>query len=160
MRGPSSTKKTTSTLALMVALPLVLACQPGDQGQQGMEEGPAEQEEATGATATSQLTALGDSRVSGDVQFTRSDGTLTVEVVAQMGSPGDYPSHIHEGTCQEPGGVAVPLNAGTAEEPGIAEASTDVDAAQLEAGGSYVVLVHTQQGAPAACAEVPPSVLR
>lgn len=157
MRGSNTMK--TGALALLVALPLAFACQPAEEGQQGMEEAGQEQGEM-GPAASSTFTPMGGSNVSGDVQFTREGTTLTVEVMAQMGGPGDYPNHIHEGTCEEPGGVVVPLAAAEAAEPGIGEASSDVDVTQLEAGSSYVVIIHTQQGAPAACAEVPTSVLQ
>lgn len=165
MRG--SSWKFLKTLALLVAVPLALACQPGDEGQPGTEEEmeqpgqqqTQQQQQQTGQMETVSFTAMGESNVTGDVQFTREANTLTVEVMAQMGGPGDYPSHIHDGTCDQPGGVAVPLNTAEAAEPGIAEATTEVDAMQLEAGSDYLVMVHGQQGAPQACAEVPESVL-
>lgn len=166
MRG--SSWKFLKTLALLVAVPLALACQPGDEGQPGMEEEmeqpgqeqqTQQQQEPMGQTETVSFTAINDSGVTGDVQFTREANTLTVEVMAQMEGPGDYPSHIHEGTCDQPGGVAVPLNTAEAAEPGIAEATTEVDAMQLEAGSDYLVMIHGQQGAPQGCAEVPQSVL-
>lgn len=162
MRG--SSWKTLSTVALLAAAPLAIACQGGEQGEQEMggAEQPAQQEEqeAMGTTTTVELSPVEDATVSGEVYFERQGNSLTVDISAQMGSPGDYPSHIHEGTCADFGGVAVPLNAGVAEEPGIAEATTTVDATQLDPTGSYLVMVHTQQGAPAACAQIPPSVLQ
>lgn len=160
MRG--STRKRLSTLAPLVLASLVLACQGSEQGQQEgmqqMEEQPAQQQ-TMGQSETVPFTAMGDATISGDVQFSREGNTLTVEVMAQMGSPGDYPNHIHEGTCDQPGGVAVPLTTATAEEPGIAEGTTEVDLGQLEAGTDYLVMIHGAQGAPAGCAEVPQSLL-
>lgn len=162
MRG--SSWKTLKSLALLAAVPLALACQPGDEGQPGMEEEmepgqQQQQQEPMGQMETASFEEIDGSGVTGDVQFTREANTLTVEVMAQMGGPGDYPSHIHEGTCDEPGGVAVPLNSAEAAEPGIGEATTEVDAMQLDADGDYLVMVHGAQGAPQACAEVPQSVL-
>lgn len=158
--------KTMRTLMVAAVLPLALACEPAgqqdagmDQTEDGMDEQTEQTQEPMGQSETVQLTAMGDSGASGDVEFTREGNTLSVEIMASMGGPGDYPAHIHEGTCDEPGGVAVPLDSPTAAEEGIAEGSTDVDAMQLDAGGSYLVMVHQQQGAPAACAEIPASVL-
>lgn len=157
-------------LSLTMLLPLALACgggeTGGDFGDEGMEGGmeggmeETDQPMQAGGSETVSLTALGDSGVTGDVAFTRTDGTLTVDVVAEnLGGPGDYPSHIHDGTCSEPGGVVVPLDNAVAHEPGVGEASTEVDANQLSAGMPYLVMVHGLQGAPVACAEVPESLV-
>ena len=158
-----STWKRLSSVAMLTLVPLALACQGGEQGQEGAMEGEMEasegMQESMEPSETVSLQAMGDATISGDVEFTRDGNTLTVELMAQMGSPGDYPSHIHEGTCEEPGGVAVPLTTSTAHEPGIAEGTSEVDLGQLDAGGSYLVMIHSQQGAPAGCAPVPASLL-
>lgn len=164
--------KTARSLMVAAVLPLALACEPAGEQDAGMDQpGQTEQtdgmeqqqqqtqQEPMGQSETVQLTAMGDASVSGDVQLSREGNDLSVEIMASMGGPGDYPAHIHEGTCDEPGGVAIPLDSPTAQEEGIAEGTTQVDATQLEAGNSYLVMIHQQQGAPAGCAEIPSSLL-
>ncbi len=160
MRGPSW--KALANAALLVGVPFTLAC-AGDSGDSGQAGASGEQpavEAAPTQSVSVEWTALNDSGVTGDAEFTLEDGTLEVAVLAyNMGGPGDYGSHIHEGTCAEIGSVVVPLNAAVAHEPGTGEAETTVDRSQLTSDGSYVVLVHTLTGEPAACAPVPASVL-
>ncbi|MDX1568748.1 MAG: CHRD domain-containing protein [Longimicrobiales bacterium] len=107
-------------------------------------------------TASSEFLGLGGSGVTGQVDFTRDGGIITVEVLAEnIRDTGDHPSHIHEGTCREPGGVVVPLTPATVSEPGIVEAESQVELSDLPTGTSYVVMIHSQQGAPIGCAELP-----
>jgi len=160
MRG--SSWKSTGTLALAATLPFVaLACGGGEQGEQ-MEQQPAQQQQqmqSSAQTASSSFQPENGSNVTGDVQFTRNGDSLTVDISAHMGNPGDYAAHIHNGTCDDFGSVVAPLGNATAAEPGIAETSTTVDATQLQAGNPYVVMIHDQQGAPAGCAPVPASIV-
>lgn len=161
-----SSWKRLFTPALIAVLPLALgACEPaGQNGEVGTDGEPMEQEQQEmqemGQEETVSFEAMNESGVSGEADFTRQGNSLEVVVEAHdLGGPGDYPSHIHEGTCDEPGGVVTPLNSATAEEPGIGEASTEVDAGQLQAGSDYLVMVHATQGEPVACAEVPESIV-
>lgn len=161
-------RRCACTSLTVAMLPILAGCGGGEMGEEPMEE-PAEQEqpqeeqpqmEPAEQAATASLTALNDSGVSGEVVFTPMDGSLTVAVTASnLGGAGDYPSHIHQGTCDEPGGVAVPLESPSAGQGGTGEAVSEVDAAQLEAETSYLVLVHSLQGAPVGCADIPESVL-
>lgn len=157
------TWKTFVLTPLLVAAPLVLACGGGETGG-GMETGEgggAQPGMESGAQSeVVEWTALNDSGVTGDVELSVEGSTLEVAVLANsLGGPGDYPSHIHSGTCAEPGGVVVALNPATAHEPGIGEAETEVDLSELEAGQSYLVMVHALQGQPVACAEIPQDLL-
>lgn len=161
--------KIVRSLTVAAVLPLALACEPAGEQDAGMEQTDQTeqtdgmeqqtQQEPMGQSETVEITPMGDASVSGDVALTREGNDLTVEIMASMGGPGDYPAHIHEGTCDEPGGVAVPLDSPTAAEEGIAEGTTQVDATQLDPGGSYLVMIHQQQGAPAGCAAIPSSLL-
>lgn len=155
----------TATIAVTLALPFALACGGGETGgeiEEGPEMEPAAQQGMTSAAepATASLQAMGESGVGGEVAFTREGDQLEVQVMAEgLAAAGDFASHIHDGTCAEPGGVVTPLNAVAAPEAGAGEATTSVDATQLEPGGSYLVMVHGQEGAPVACADVPASVV-
>lgn len=120
----------------------------GAGGQATMESG--EQSEVV------EWTALNESGVTGDVEFVLEGSTLEVATLANsMGGPGDYTTEILTGTCDALGEVVVTLNPSTAHEPGIGEGETEVDASQLEAGQSYVVIVRSADSVPVACAAVP-----
>lgn len=158
MRGSSWTKP--ATLVLTLALPFALACGGGETGEE--EAGPGQQEAQApmAVPETAPLMGMGDSEVAGTVSFTREGGSLEVHVMAEnLPAAGEYASHIHEGSCDQPGGVATPLNSVAAPEAGAGQATSSVDATALEAGSSYLVMVHAQEGAPTACANVPASVV-
>lgn len=124
----------------------------GAGSQPAMESG--EQSEVV------EWTALNESGVTGDVEFVREEGTLEVATLANsMGGPGDYTTEILAGTCDALGEVVLTLNPSTAHEPGIGEGETEVDASQLDAGQSYVVVVRSAQEEPVACAPVPSELL-
>lgn len=167
MSGPSW--KRLYAVTLMALVPLVLACEAGEQGgQPGMEEQPGQQpgqqQEPMGGEETSESSsfeAIGEADVSGDAEFTRTGGSITVAVQMDNlpGGAGDYASHIHDGTCDDYGGVVTPLNDVSGTEAGSGQATTEVDAAQFTPGSPYVAMVHSQEGPPIACAEVPDGVL-
>lgn len=162
MRGSNWTKP--ATLALTLALPFALACGGGEPGgeMEGEEAGPGQQEAQApmAAPETAPLMGMGDSDVAGTVSFTREGGSLEVHVMAEnLPAAGEYASHIHDGSCDEPGGVVTPLNSVAAPEAGAGQATSTVDATALEAGSSYLVMVHAQEGAPTACANVPAGVV-
>ncbi|MFW5905119.1 MAG: hypothetical protein ACOCUZ_02770 [bacterium] len=147
---------------LLATVPVVLACGGGETGG-GMETGEGAGQPAVESGAQSEVvdwTALNGSGVTGDVEFVREGGTLEIATMAEsLGGPGDYATEILTGTCDALGETVVTLNASTAHEPGIGEGETEVDAGQLQAGQSYVVLVRALQGEPVACAPVPAEVL-
>lgn len=159
-----------ATLALTLAVPFALACGGGEDGgemsgEMGGEEPAASEsggQESMSSSAMPQsasLMPMGDSQVGGTVEFTREGDALEVHVMAEnMPGPGDYASHIHNGSCGQPGGVVTPLNDVSSAEGGAGEATTSVDATQLEAGSPYLVMVHGSEGAPVACADVPSPV--
>lgn len=157
-----STWKSVVLTPLLATAPLVLGCGGGEPGG-GMEADDGAGQPGMESGAQSEVvewTALNGSGVTGDAELSVEGSTLQVAVLANsLGGPGDYPSHIHSGTCAEPGGVVVPLNPATAHEPGIGEAETEVDLGELEAGQSYLVMVHALQGQPVACADIPQDLL-
>lgn len=154
-----------TVLALGLAVPLALACgggEPGGEMEMGQDTAQQEMTPSPGAEmqpTTADLQAMGESGVSGEVSFARQGGSLEVTVNAEaVPSAGAHASHIHQGTCDQPGGVVVPLN-DVSVQGGTGEATSTVDATQLEAGSSYLVMVHGSEGAPIGCAEVPSSVV-
>lgn len=156
--------------ALLTAfvLPALFACEePGQEaGDGGVEEGTAgsaqmsETPSSPGPQgAQSALGALNDSGVEGEVEYSREDDMLTVSVRAVGLEAGEHASHIHQGTCQEPGGVVVPLESPTVEESDTTSVESQVDGGQFAAGEPYLVMVHGTDGAPVSCTEIPQVIL-
>lgn len=160
-----STRSTRWTaLAAFLLLPLAAACpaeQGGDAGMAEEEAAPAQEEtgeqtQGMAAARTATLTATNESGVSGMIHVSTAADSVTVDVEATgMPGPGEYASHIHEGTCDSPGGVVVPLNSVMGQEGGSGTASTTVAGSQITGADSYLVMVHGSEGAPIACANLP-----
>ncbi len=156
--------KRLSVLSLSLLLPLALACGGGETDDEmeatGGEEAAQPAAEPAAEPPTASIQPMGDAQVGGDVTFTRQGDSLAVAVSARnVPSAGAHASHIHEGTCSQPGGVVVPLNDVQAGDGGMGQATTTVGAAQLQAGSSYLVMVHGAEGAPIGCANVPSAAL-
>lgn len=157
--------------AAMIALilPISLGCeQPSGEPSDGSSERDtvAEDVDAQETPAAppprlieSPLRPLNDGDVGGQVEFFREDDMLSVSLRAANLSPGEHASHIHVGTCEEPGDVVTPLNSPTAEGQDTTGVESEVNADELLAGEPYLVMVHGTQGAPVACAEVPQGIL-
>jgi len=167
----ASSPRTPLTLAVALALPLVAACGGDTGGEMEGEAGAGEEAAAESGSQPSMRSAatpesaslnpLGDSNVRGQVRFTVEGDSMEVHVAADnLPGPGEYASHVHNGACGEPGGVLTALTSVTAPEAGAGEATTVVDATQLEAGSPYLVMVHGLEGAPVACADVPAAVVQ
>ncbi|MDX1567557.1 MAG: hypothetical protein R3223_07140 [Longimicrobiales bacterium] len=157
-----SSWKSLFVVPLLATVPVAVACGGGETGG-GMESGEGAGQPTMESGAQSEVvdwTALNESGVTGDVEFVREGGTLEVATLANsLGGPGDYGTEILTGTCASLGETVVTLNPSTAHEPGIGEGETEVDASQLQAGQSYVVIVRALQGEPVACAPVPAELL-
>lgn len=154
---------------IVLILPISLACeQPSGEPSSGASERDTAaqdmdaQETPSAPPARliqSPLRPLNDGDVGGRVEFFREDDMLSVSLRAANLSPGEHASHIHAGTCEEPGDVVTPLNPPTAEGQDTTGVESEVNADELRAGEPYLVMVHGSQGAPVACAEVPQGIL-
>lgn len=153
----------TPLVALTVAG--LFACGGGETADSGeMEAGGGASEEAAGQMQ--QTPGAADS-----VQVTLEpknqsgiEGTATIRHMADtvhvtlsltgLTSGNSYPAHIHQGTCQEGGGVAAGLTAVEAAD-GSGSSETRVPASELSMDASHFVQAHLPDGTPAACADLP-----
>lgn len=165
--------------SLAAPLALILALATGAPAQE--EEKPAKEKEHEKMTVT--LAEVNDSGITGVAKIARATEAedphahrITVELTGV--ATGTYPAHIHRGTCEASGGVAVPLTAIDVEEgASMATASTTVTPSQLAAEraegedemaggeetqeyaagdeprdhGPLYIQVHLANGTPAAC---------
>jgi len=89
----------------------------------------------TGADPT--VTASGTATV--QVQ----SGTVTLELAISGLQPNSkHVSHIHLGSCQQRGSIAIGLNEVTADAQGSADAKTTITATYPPASGTWYVVVH------------------
>lgn len=133
-------------LTLLVVVPFVLAAcerqQEADDTATTQETTPPVQ--TAPMTVTSQFTPVSESGVTGDLEVT-AKGELTDVKVTLRGAPNgaSLPGHIHQGTCEAPGEIVLPLNPITTDAAGAGMATTTVALPIANvANGSQVVAYH------------------
>ncbi|WP_420125989.1 hypothetical protein [Longimicrobium sp.] len=162
----------------LAALPFALAaCGGGDEAAEGTAEGTmvtdtttsmtpaapmATDTAMTGATATANtvtMNAVGTSGVTGQAQFmSEGEGTMVmVNLTAQGNST--HSGHIHQGTCDAPGEVVVPLQDVTLSN-GAGSSSTTIQVPLATVmNGQHIVAYHASSGdnpgAPVVCGQIP-----
>lgn len=93
-------------------------------------------------TVTIDMKEVDDSGQSGSADITTDGEQVTVAIEIDAGEEGvPQPAHIHEGSCQELGDVAYPLNP---VEDGQSESTADVSMSELLAG-EYAINVHLSE---------------
>lgn len=134
----------------VVALPAALATLSGVALAQ---EAPKAQ--AAAAADTVALSARNESGITGAVVLTAKGDSTVVVVKLKGGTPGtSYSTHIHKGTCAEPGGVVAPLAGVAVGEDGTGASTTTVASkalADAKAAGPLLVQSHLPGGRPATC---------
>ncbi len=104
---------------------------------------------------TGQQFALGGihTSASGKIFVTTTPTSTTIElIVTGLGSDTSHVSHIHSGSCQQPGGILYALNQVVADGSGAADTRTTIQAKYPPASGRWYVVVHAgpdMQGANA-----------
>jgi len=147
--------------AAMVLLLLLVAACGGDSAPDGAPAGASGASgPAAGAPAAGPVVAnfepLGEFIAEGSVTFRRTGNSITANVLADSHlGPGDYPIHIHAGTCEEGGRVALPLTTMTGGEGGEGTSLTTFQVSELPLDGTYFVQMHRADGTPIACGDVP-----
>lgn len=149
----------TTWLTPIVALSFVglAACGGGETDGAGeMEAGAEASGEAGGASGVQiSLAPRNESGIEGTATIRRGADSVRVSVsLMGLESGNSYPAHVHEGSCQEGGGVAAGLTSVEAQD-GEGSSETRIPASELSADGSYFVQAHLPDGTPAACGNVP-----
>lgn len=166
-------RTTTAWQSALVALCVagLVACgggETGDAGQMGDEEAAGQAADTAGAMASDTaheehaggavdvaLSPKNQSGIEGTARLHHHADTVHVTVrLTGLSSGESYPVHIHQGTCQEGGGVAVGLNAVDATD-GSGSSETSFAAGDLSMDASHFVQAHLPDGTPAACGDVP-----
>lgn len=147
---------------LVLLAPLALAA-CGEAGQ--TDEAPADTAAAetntaadtAGARGALQLEPKNESGVTGEAYTEAAPGDSAAVVLELDGleEGAEYPAHVHEGTCEEGGGVAAALNPVTGGADGSGTSRTTLATEGFSETDPYFVQVHLPDGTPASCANVP-----
>ncbi len=149
-------------IAFALVVPFLAACEVEPDPDALQEAPPAEEPDPDAPPPDAQmehavvpLQPMGDSDVMGEAMLMEEADALVVVVdVTGLPGEGDFPSHIHEGTCDDPGGVAEPLSDVIGLEDGTGSSTSTIDLGALDPGGQYLIMVHAEDGAPIACGEL------
>lgn len=146
--------------ALLIPLAVMACAEQGGGDQASMDGGDAGADQGAQDAATRQAgtnVALGSKNntgITGTARMTPRGDSVAVQVRLSGLTEGEsYAAHVHEGTCESGGGVAVGLNAVTGQADGTGSSTKTI--ASLPSGQSYFVQAHLPDGTPAACGDVP-----
>ena len=79
----------------------------------------------------------------GTIVLTNGAGTFTVQLhITGLAADSSHVSHIHVGSCEQPGGILFALNQVVADGTGAADTRTEVHATYPPASGHWYVVVH------------------
>ncbi len=151
-----------SLMASALVIPFLVACgEPPDPdldlGEPAAEDIAPGQETPAGPPAHVMipLNPVDDSGVSGDAMLMQDQGAMLVTVdVTGLPAEGEYPTHIHEGTCLEGGPVAEPLSHVAGMEDGSGSSTTTLALDVLDWNQALFVQVHGEAGEPIACGDI------
>lgn len=143
-------------VAGLVSLTALAACAPDADDDEMVADTAA----VSGDTVQPELpmeptvTALGDvndSGIEGEATATHSAQDVTVSIVLTEGAQPDvsYPAHIHTGTCEQGGPVAVDI--GPVQN---LQSSKTIQLAALPSGQPAYIQVHGPGGQPVACGDM------
>lgn len=141
-------------IAAIALIPMCAAAlSVGCEGRERAESG-----EATVDTVA--LAPKNNSGITGSVIVNESADSTTITVILKGGVPGNtHPTHIHHGTCAEPGAVLQPLTSVTIGADSTGTSTTTVATKTLEDAedsGPLLVQTHQPGGVPAACGAIKP----
>lgn len=89
------------------------------------------------------MVAQNNSGVSGTGQVVKGSGSFTLTIkLSGMAPSSSHISHIHNGSCAKPGGIALALTQVVADSTGAATVTSNVPAEYLVPAGGWYVNVH------------------
>lgn len=157
-------------ICLLAAFPFLLAACAGDEAPDTQmadtpsPEGPPAAEPMDGGMAggmdgmatTVAMSPLGNSGVSGEAILTPAGNQTEVSVTLNGLEPNTtHPGHIHQGSCDAPGSVVVPLSEITADASGAGTMTTTASVApNTWMAGGHIVAYHGEGGAPIVCGDI------
>lgn len=118
-------------------------------------EGPAAPPAADLMHATIPLQEVNSSGVSGEAMAMHSDDAVVVILDLEgLTAEGEYPAHIHIGTCADGGPVGVALNPVVGLADGTGASTTTLELDDLDPDDPHFIMVHGDGGAPIVCGDM------
>ena len=79
----------------------------------------------------------------GTIVLTKGEGSMTLELqIKGLAVDSVHVSHVHTGSCEQPGGIIFALNQVVADGTGMADTRTTVHATYPPASGHWYVVIH------------------
>lgn len=79
----------------------------------------------------------------GTIVLTKGDGTMTLELqITGLAGDSVHVSHVHVGSCEQPGSIIFALNQVVADGNGMADTKSEVHASYPPPTGHWYVVVH------------------
>jgi Cu/Zn superoxide dismutase len=134
-------------VALVALAATISGCGASGGGTAGVSPSPTPSPNAASPSPSPsglsfKLTGI-DTTATGTVTLVVQPGTVTLDLVISGLQPDSkHVSHIHLGSCQQRGSIAIGLNQVTADGQGDAETKTTITAAYPPATGTWYVVVH------------------
>jgi hypothetical protein len=80
---------------------------------------------------------------SGTILLAQGTGSFTLELkITGLAADSSHVSHVHVGSCEQPGGILFALNQVVADGTGVADTRSEVHATYPPASGHWYVVVH------------------
>lgn len=116
----------------------------------------------SGMQAAVALNELGGSGIGGEATIAPAEASGQTQVTVSLQGPADaagvHQGHIHSGTCEQLGGVVVPLPPVTVDD-GVGSATSTVAADAMSLmDGQHIVVYHQAggtPGSPVVCGQIP-----
>ena len=132
-------------LALVALAATVSACSApgGATAAASPSPSPSSSSSASPSGLSFKLTGI-DTTATGTATLVVQPGNVTIDlVISGLQANSKHVSHIHLGSCQQRGAIAIGLNAVTADAQGNADAKTSISGATYPpATGTWYVVVH------------------
>lgn len=154
-------RPTPHPLVVLLVLPLLAACET--EPEPAPMDAPPPTDPAPEAAPPEpeldhdrvQIEPVGDSQVRGEaIRMEEEDQMVVVVEVAGLPQEGEYPIHIHAGSCAEGGPVDTPLNPVIGQPDGTGSSTTTLELADMDEADNLFINLHDPEGEPIACGDI------